>query len=208
MTICRAWSTPATNGSSSAPAFASGASPPTARPPATLQPMPRRGSRPRRQAAADIDLIVLATSTPDNTFPATAAKVQAALGITRGSAFDIQAVCSGFVYGLTVADSLIKTGQSNCALVIGAETFSRILDWQIARPACSLATAPARWSSKGQESAGGKRHARRHRLAPAFRWPLLRQALCRWRASTTMTVGHVRMEGREVFKHAVVNIAA
>src|SRR5205807_8055840 len=82
------------------------------------------------KTAGDIDLVLVATSTPDNTFPATAAKVQAELGITRGAAFDLQAVCSGFVYGLTVADSLIKAKQSTCALVIGAETFSRILDWQ------------------------------------------------------------------------------
>ena len=71
----------------------------------------------------------VATSTPDNTFPATAVKVQAALGIVQGSAFDLQAVCSGFVYGLTVADSLLKAGQGSCALIIGAETYSRILDW-------------------------------------------------------------------------------
>jgi len=80
-------------------------------------------------SAAEVDLIIVATSTPDDTFPATAVKVQAALGIVKGSAFDVQAVCSGFVYALTVADSLLKAGQGSCALVIGAETFSRILDW-------------------------------------------------------------------------------
>ena len=79
--------------------------------------------------AADIDLIVLATTTPDETFPATAVRVQAALGITAGAAFDIQAVCTGFVYGLAVADNFLRVGQARCALVIGAETFSRILDW-------------------------------------------------------------------------------
>ena len=78
---------------------------------------------------ADIDLIIVATSTPDKTFPATATQVQADLGITRGAAFDVQAVCSGFVYGLTIADNFIRGGQSRCALVIGSETFSRILDW-------------------------------------------------------------------------------
>jgi 3-oxoacyl-[acyl-carrier-protein] synthase III len=78
---------------------------------------------------ADIDLIIVATSTPDRTFPATATQVQSDLGITRGAAFDVQAVCSGFVYGLTIADNFIKGGQSRCALVIGSETFSRILDW-------------------------------------------------------------------------------
>src|SRR5262252_11009361 len=79
--------------------------------------------------AQSIDLIVLATSTPDNTFPASAVSVQAGLGITHGAAFDLQAVCSGFVYGLATADSLLKTGSFSRALVIGAETFSRILDW-------------------------------------------------------------------------------
>src|SRR3546814_10560475 len=79
--------------------------------------------------ADKVDRIVLATATPDETFPATAAKVQAALGITRGAAFDVQAVCSGFVYALAIADNFIKAGQSRTALVIGAETFSRILDW-------------------------------------------------------------------------------
>ena len=80
--------------------------------------------------AKDIDLIVLATSTPDQTFPATAVTIQAELGITQGAAFDVQAVCSGFVYALAAADNFIKAGQSQRALVIGAETFSRILDWQ------------------------------------------------------------------------------
>ncbi|CAN0557674.1 unnamed protein product, partial [Ectocarpus sp. 8 AP-2014] len=79
---------------------------------------------------ADLDLIVLATATPDNTFPATATKLQARLGMTGGFAFDVQAVCSGFLYALSVADSMIKTGQARNALVIGAETFSRILDWE------------------------------------------------------------------------------
>ena len=78
---------------------------------------------------ADIDLVIVATSTPDSTFPATATQVQADLGIARGAAFDVQAVCSGFVYGLTIADNFIRGGQSQCALVIGSETFSRILDW-------------------------------------------------------------------------------
>ena len=79
--------------------------------------------------AKDIDLIVLGTSTPDNTFPATAVSVQAALGITKGAAFDIQAVCSGFVYGLSITDALLRSGAHKRALLIGAETFSRILDW-------------------------------------------------------------------------------
>ena len=83
-----------------------------------------------RMTADDIDLIVLATSTPDETFPATATRVQAALGMTSGAAFDVQAVCSGFIYALAVADNFLRTGQAKSALVIGAETFSRILDWE------------------------------------------------------------------------------
>jgi len=94
--------------------------------------------------AQSIDLIVLATSTPDNTFPATAVSVQAGLGITRGAAFDLQAVCSGFVFGLATVDGLFKTGAFERALVIGAETFSRILDWATAPPAYCSATVPAR----------------------------------------------------------------
>ncbi|MGV3721884.1 MAG: beta-ketoacyl-ACP synthase III, partial [Actinomycetota bacterium] len=82
------------------------------------------------RTAADVDLIVLATATPDLTFPATAARVQAALGVTHGAAFDVQAVCSGFVFGLATADNFLARGQAKCALVIGAETFSRIVDWE------------------------------------------------------------------------------
>ena len=90
----------------------------------------RRALKNADMDASEVDLIVLATATPDQTFPATATKVQAALGITRGAAFDIQAVCTGFVYALAIADNFLKLGQFRCALVIGAETFSRILDWQ------------------------------------------------------------------------------
>jgi 3-oxoacyl-[acyl-carrier-protein] synthase-3 len=158
--------------------------------------------------ANEVDLIVLATSTPDQTFPATATAVQAALGITRGAAFDLQAVCSGFVYALGVADSLIKSGQNTCALVIGSETFSRILDWQD-RTTCVLfgdgAGAVVLRAGSGEGSV-----ADRGILA------------CRLRSdgrhadklyvdggpSSTKTVGQLRMEGREVFKHAVINIAS
>ncbi len=123
-------SIPATSGSSSAQAFAS----------AGLRPNDERTSDLAVKAAeaaladakvpvSDVDLVLLATATPDLTFPATATIVQAALGMVRGAAFDIQAVCSGFVYALSVADALIKAGQFRTALVIGAETFSRILDW-------------------------------------------------------------------------------
>jgi acetyl-CoA acetyltransferase len=91
-----------------------------------------------------IDLIVLATATPDHIFPATATKVQAGLGMTRGVAFDVQAVCAGFIFALSVADNFIRLGQAQTALVIGAETFSRILDWEDRTPACCSATAPGR----------------------------------------------------------------
>src|SRR5215813_6752434 len=89
----------------------------------------RRALQRADMAGDDVDLIVLATATPDNTFPATASKVQAQLGMTHGAAFDVQAVCSGFVYALAVADNAVRLGQAHTALVIGAETFSRILDW-------------------------------------------------------------------------------
>ncbi len=160
------------------------------------------------KTAGDIDLIVLATSTPDNTFPATAAKVQAALGITRGSAFDIQAVCSGFVFGLTVADSLIKTGQSNCALVIGAETFSRILDWHDRSTCVLFGDGAGAVVIQGQESSGGNgvRGVIASRLRSDGRY--YDKLHVDGGPSATMTVGHLRMEGREVFKHAVVNIAS
>jgi 3-oxoacyl-[acyl-carrier-protein] synthase-3 len=160
------------------------------------------------KTAADLDLILLATSTPDNTFPATAAKVQAQLGVTRGAAFDLQAVCSGFIYGLTVADSLIKAEQSQCALVIGSETFSRILDWQdrstcvlfgdgagavVVSAANGLAAVNARGIVASRLRSDGRYYDKLHVDGGP---------------SATTTVGHLRMEGREVFKHAVVNIAA
>ena len=134
-----------------------------------------------RLTPADIDLVIVATSTPDSTFPATATQVQADLGITRGAAFDVQAVCSGFVYGLTIADNFIRGGQSQCALVIGSETFSRILDWN------DRATCVLFGDGAGQLSCvPGKVPAPMRIVASSaaifIRWPLLRQALCRWRA--------------------------
>ena len=132
--------------------------------------------------AQSIDLIVLATSTPDNTFPASAVAVQAELGITHGAAFDLQAVCSGFVYALATADSLLKSGAFSRALVIGSETFSRILDWTD-RGTCVLfgdgAGAVVLDSQTQPEQGRGARHPDR---APAFRWPVQVEALCRRRA--------------------------
>ena len=156
--------------------------------------------------ADTIDLIVLATSTPDQTFPATAVTVQAGLGITTGAAFDLQAVCSGFVYALSVTDAILRTGGAKRALVIGAETFSRILDWND-RTTCVLFGAGAgALVLEAQEQPGAMTdrgilttHLRsdgRHRS----------KLYVDGGPSSTQTVGHLRMEGREVFKHAVAMI--
>ena len=158
--------------------------------------------------ASAVDLIIVATSTPDQTFPATATMIQADLGITRGAAFDVQAVCSGFVYGLSLADAMIKTGQADCVLVIGSETFSRILDWTD-RGTCVLfgdgagafvlkaEDLPDSPESPGILVSRIRSDGRYHDKLYVDGGP-----------STTKTVGHLRMEGREVFKHAVVNIAS
>jgi 3-oxoacyl-[acyl-carrier-protein] synthase-3 len=153
----------------------------------------------------EVDLIVLATSTPDNTFPATATLVQADLGITAGAAFDVQAVCSGFVYGLVTADSLIRAGQAKCALVIGSETFSRILDWTD-RTTCVLFGDGAGAFVLKAGSGQGNRGILAAKLRSDGRYS--DKLYVDGGPSTTGTVGHLRMEGREVFKHAVTNIAA
>jgi len=159
-------------------------------------------------SAAAVDLIIVATATPDNTFPATATLIQSDLGITRGAAFDVHAVCSGFVYGLSVADAMLKAGQGSCALVIGSETFSRILDWTD-RTTCVLF---------GDGAGAVVLKAETHADSPASPGILVTRIRSDGRyndklyvdggPSTTKTVGHLRMEGREVFKHAVVNIAS
>lgn len=152
---------------------------------------------------SDLDLIVLATATPDETFPATATRVQQALGMTRGAAFDVGAVCSGFIYAMAVADNFLKCGQAKTALVIGAETFSRILDWTD-RSTCVLfgdgagAVVLRAGEGVGDSTDRGilttKIHSdgRHHDLLFANGGP-----------STTQTAGVVKMEGRKVFKHAV-----
>jgi 3-oxoacyl-[acyl-carrier-protein] synthase-3 len=158
-------------------------------------------------AATDVDLIVLATSTPDQTFPATAATVQSRLGITSGAAFDLQAVCSGFIYGLTTVDCFLKTGQAKRALVIGAETFSRILDWKD-RSTCVLfgdgagAMVVETAQGKGTTDDRGILASRIHSDG-RFRDKLYVDG----GPSSTQTVGHLRMEGREVFRHAIGNIS-
>ena len=153
--------------------------------------------------AADIDLIVVATSTPNNTFPATAVEIQERLGMRQGFAFDMQAVCSGFVYAITSADLHIRGGLANRALVIGAETFSRILDWTD-RTTCVLFGDGA--GAVVLEAAEGEgKISDRGILAEALRSDGSHKdkLYVDGGPSTTQTVGHLRMQGREVFKHAV-----
>jgi 3-oxoacyl-[acyl-carrier-protein] synthase-3 len=154
----------------------------------------------------DIDLIVVATTTPDDTFPSTATKVQAALGANKGAAFDIQAVCAGFVYALTVADNFIKTGQSNNALVIGAETFTRILDWSD-RSTCVLfgdgAGAVVLSGSEITEKTKNYGILSTHLHSDGRQRDIL---YVDGGPSSTGTVGNVRMSGKEVYKHAVAKL--
>jgi 3-oxoacyl-[acyl-carrier-protein] synthase-3 len=153
--------------------------------------------------AERIGLIVLATSTPDQTFPASATRVQAMLGIPDCIAFDVQAVCTGFLYALSVADSMVKGGMADHALVIGSETFSRILDWED-RATCVLfgdgAGAVVLSAVEGDDQ--GILATRLH--ADGRQGDLL---YVDGGVSTTGTVGKLRMQGREVFRHAVVNLA-
>jgi len=153
--------------------------------------------------AQTIDLIVLATSTPDNTFPATAVSVQAGLGITQGAAFDLQAVCSGFVYAIATADGLLRSGAHKRALVIGAETFSRILDWKDRGTCVLFGDGAGAVVMEAQEQPGTREdrgvltsHLRsdgRHKT----------KLYVDGGPSSTQTVGHLRMEGKDVFRFAV-----
>lgn len=154
--------------------------------------------------AQAIDLIVLATSTPDNTFPATATTVQERLGITHGAAFDVQAVCTGFVYGLTVADAMLRTGSHRRALVIGAETYSRILDWSD-RTTCVLFGDGAGAVVIEARDGGTGTLADRGVLASKLRSDGRHKSklYVDGGPSSTRTVGHLRMSGQEVFKLAV-----
>jgi len=156
--------------------------------------------------AQEIGLIVLATATPDHTFPATATQVQAALGCGGGVAFDVQAVCSGFLYALATADSLLRTGMATKALVIGSETFSRILDWDD-RTTCVLfgdgAGAVVLEAQDVAADGPGILASRLH--ADGQHKDML---YVDGGPSTTGTVGKLRMKGREVFRHAVVNLAS
>lgn len=154
--------------------------------------------------AQAIELIVLATSTPDNTFPATAVAVQHGLGIKHGAAFDLQAVCSGFVFALATADNFLRTGAYKRALVIGAETFSRILDWND-RGTCVLFGDGAGAVVLEAQEQPGKAATDRGVVTTHLRSDGRHKAklFVDGGPSSTQTVGHLRMEGREVFKHAV-----
>ena len=151
---------------------------------------------------SEIDMIVLATATPDQTFPSSATKVQATLGIPDCIAFDVHAVCTGFLYALSVADSMIRSGNAKTALVIGAETFSRLLDWEDRTTCVLFGDGAGAVVLRGEEGERGilstKLHAdgRHNDLLFVDGGP-----------STTGTVGKLRMKGREVFRHAVVNLA-
>ncbi len=157
--------------------------------------------------ANDLDLLVLATATPDNTFPATATRVQAELGMKRGAAFDVQAVCSGFIYALSVADNMLRLGQAKTALVIGAETFSRILDWED-RSTCVLfgdgAGAVILRAADSSGSNGDRGILSTHLFSDGSGYEML---YVDGGPSTTGKAGHLRMHGREVFRHAVTRMA-
>jgi 3-oxoacyl-[acyl-carrier-protein] synthase-3 len=154
----------------------------------------------------DLDLVVLATATPDNTFPATAAKVQARLGMMRGAAFDVQAVCAGFIFALSVADNALRLGQARTALVIGAETFSRILDWED-RSTCVLfgdgAGALVLKSVSGP-SPSGRCILSNHLHSDGRQYDIL---YVDGGPSSTRATGFLRMQGREVFRQAVQHLS-
>jgi 3-oxoacyl-[acyl-carrier-protein] synthase-3 len=158
-------------------------------------------------SARDLDMIVVATSTPDETFPATATRIQAQLGMTRGAAFDVQAVCTGFVYALGVADNFVRLGQAETVLVIGTETFSRILDWED-RTTCVLfgdgAGAVVLTRSEGEGNAKDRGVLSTHLFSDGRHHDAL---YVDGGPSSTGTVGALRMEGREVFRHAVERMA-
>jgi 3-oxoacyl-[acyl-carrier-protein] synthase-3 len=155
----------------------------------------------------ELDLIIVATTTPDETFPATATKVQARLGMTKGAAFDIQAVCSGFIYGLSVADNFIRGGQAKTVLLIGAETMSRLTDWSDRTTAVLFgdgagALVVQASEGKGDQSDRGVLNTK------LFSDGRLRDLLhTDGGVSSTRTTGYLRMQGKEVFRHAVTNIS-
>ena len=155
----------------------------------------------------DIDLVVCATSTPDRTFPATGVRIQAGLGISKGAAFDVQAVCSGFVYALSIADNFLKAGQFKRAIVVGAETFSRILDWKDRGTCVLFGDGAGAVVLEAQSQLGGRDDrgilATRIRSDGRFEDLLYVDG----GPGSTKTTGHLRMNGREVFRHAVQKIS-
>jgi 3-oxoacyl-[acyl-carrier-protein] synthase-3 len=155
----------------------------------------------------DIDLVVCATSTPDRTFPATAVRIQAGLGVTKGAAFDVQAVCSGFVYALAVADNFLKAGQFKRAIVVGSETFSRILDWEDRGTCVLFGDGAGAVVLEAQTQLGSREDrgilATRIRSDGRFEDLLYVDG----GPGSTKTTGHLRMNGREVFRHAVQKIS-
>lgn len=156
--------------------------------------------------ASEVDLIVVATTTPDDTFPATATKVQAGLGVTRGAAFDVQAVCAGFVYAMAVADNFIKAGQCETALVIGAETFTRLLDWEDRATCVLFGDGAGAVVLRGHDGNGG---ADDHGILSTHLHSDGRARDILYvdgGPSSTGTTGYVRMEGKEVFRHAVAKL--
>ena len=155
----------------------------------------------------DVDMIVLATTTPDSTFPATAARIQAELGVTKGAAFDVQAVCAGFIYALGVADNFIKLGQARTVLVIGAETYSRILDWTDRSTSVLFGDGAGALLVQAEQSNGeaGERGILSTHLHTDGRYYDL--LYVDGGPSSTQTTGHLRMLGPEVFRHAVAKLA-
>jgi 3-oxoacyl-[acyl-carrier-protein] synthase III len=157
-------------------------------------------------SGGDLDLIVLATATPDNTFPATATKVQARLGMHRGAAFDIQAVCAGFIFAMAVADNALRLGQARAALVIGAETFSRILDWQDRGTCVLFGDGAGALALKATDDPGprGRGILSTHLHSDGRQYDIL---YVDGGPSSTGHAGCLRMEGREVFRHAVQHLS-
>ncbi|MBC8159473.1 MAG: ketoacyl-ACP synthase III [Rhodospirillales bacterium] len=155
----------------------------------------------------EIDMIIVGTTTPDHTFPATSARVQAMLNTGNGFAFDLQAVCSGFIYGLSVADNFIRMGQINTALVIGAETMSRLIDWQDRNTCVLFGDGAGAVVLRGEEVAEGEKRGvlSTHLHSNGHLYDLLHAS---GGPSWTQTAGHIRMQGKDVFRHAVTNLAS
>jgi len=157
-------------------------------------------------SGSDLDLLVLATATPDNTFPATAARVQARLGMTRGSAFDVQAVCAGFIFALSVADNALRLGQARTALVIGAETFSRILDWEDRGTCVLFGDGAGALVLKAVSAEAPERRfvLSNHLHSDGRQYDIL---YVDGGPSSTRGTGFLRMQGREVFRQAVQHLS-